>query len=258
MIKIGVIAKVGYCFIMADRKTLRYGFENTGGMGGPSARPVRPRLFLEVPQEHFAGLAEDNQFSRALGALTTNRQGYVAVSDALEPVRLSLNTRLIGRAGQDFNRPAARSVAWLINWVNEQTPEEMRDPKISPSMGIEHTKWAGRLPMQVELTWPDQDDGDILSDLITRYMQSIARDLKYPPGLVFASISRGRGVNLETNEMGTCSLVTEGSTYRPDHKCLTVSQTNLYAYEQQLICLAGAVALATADELISSGQDSIS
>jgi hypothetical protein len=121
----------------------------------------------------------------------------------------------------------------------------------------------GRLAIACEIRWPEPAINNAsLSTLGTAVMLRAATELDYDDisqkprrhqrgrGLVYAHVDRQQGVVLETNEMGSCSMGTDGSWYRPEEAEFSISSHNIYGIDQQIICLAGAVAIARADELI--------
>ena len=119
----------------------------------------------------------------------------------------------------------------------------------------------GRLAMAAEVRWPIAPP-EVLHPLATSVMRRAALGLNYADGLlratdyhyydhlVYAQISRENGVTLETNEMGSCSLGTDGMEYDSDAPIFNISAHNLYGVDQQLICLTGLLAIAQADKIL--------
>lgn len=142
---------------------------------------------------------------------------------------------------------------------------DLNDPQ-PVALGIgsyEGINGTGRLAVACEVRWPipQIDDGDI-SKLATDVMVRAATELDYADmgsragkrrpssGLVYAHIQRSRGVVLETNEMGSCSVGTDGSIYDPDEPTFELRSHNIYGVDQQIICVTGAIAIARAGELL--------
>ncbi len=111
--------------------------------------------------------------------------------------------------------------------------------------------------------WPNMSEQPIAA-LTTNVMRSVARDIRYSRSdndslaahgrlvdmLVYSQIDRERGVTLETNPLGSCSVGTNGMWYDGGESSFNLESHNLYTHEQQLIVVAGAIALAHADELV--------
>ncbi len=143
------------------------------------------------------------------------------------------------------------------------------DPALRAELYTEPT-FDGRLGMLAEIRWPEQvTDDQALAQLATSAMVAAGKALRYMrdseryPGKkmnldqwkrhiekqVYARVDRERGVILQSWGIGSCSLDTDGMNYEPVEPTFEVRAHNIYSPEQQLICLAGAVAIANADEL---------
>ena len=129
-------------------------------------------------------------------------------------------------------------------------------PNLSISLGTEFT--SGRLPMVAQVKWPEGIKDKELAARATQTMRTVAKDLGYArdvvPGhseyqrlirdLVYADVQRQRWVSLQTNPMGSCALDTDGDEYSAEDHSFELWAHNLYSPDQQIICWAGAAALA--------------
>jgi len=149
--------------------------------------------------------------------------------------------------------------ATLVTLVNCDLVDE-EEPEFYARIGSRPIA-DGRISMMVELRWPEVSDIE-LSKLATCYMREVANDLRYPnpkdpkkssrhvEDLVYAQIQREYGAELQTNPIGSCSIGTDGSTYYPSDSLLELTAHNIYSRDQQIICLAGAIAIFNAEELL--------
>lgn len=147
------------------------------------------------------------------------------------------------------------------------------DPRLHVELYSAPVPGDGRLGMMADIQWPEASDDD-LTELATQTMRQAAfalrhdadmeeyqgkkirrsRWIKHIESMVYAQVSRDRGVTLETNPMGSCSLGTDGSWYQPTDETFEIQAHNIYSHEQQLICLTGCIAIAHADELLATGE----
>jgi hypothetical protein len=133
------------------------------------------------------------------------------------------------------------------------------EPKLDVWIGSERHGIAGRLGMEADVRWPQMDDKK-LSQLATHKMLQTAVALGYAQdrplagkmGLIYAEVDRSRGVTLQTNPIGSCSVDTDGMWYKPEDPVIKLLQHNLYNSDQQFIILAGAIAIAHAEELVAN------
>lgn len=149
----------------------------------------------------------------------------------------------------------ARGIFYLAK--DEETDERLNITTMGEVLGDGMTR-----SMQVDLKMPDWDNeklsDNVLSGLVAMAMRRTARQLKYGvvdkrsyvDSMVYGSVRRERGITLETNPVGSCSLDTDGSEFESSDERLNLYGHNLYSHEQQLICFTGAVALAYADKLV--------
>jgi hypothetical protein len=117
----------------------------------------------------------------------------------------------------------------------------------------------GHLGLAARGRWPKEADADSrdFQKRTTAAMRIVATDLQYGretkpnlvdyqtflPKLVYAQVDRGTGITLQTNAAGNCSLETDPESYSPESSKYLMQGEGLISEEQQLICLAGVVAL---------------
>ena len=225
---------------------LTYGIETT---------PMNHRLFLDVPPSLVARVQQEHPAVDAeLESLSAPKAGIIdsVLSDGA--VRLALNSEKIGaRRDDQSRRQAARRIVALISTIDGVAYEEEQDPNLNVQMGTEHTI-DGRLHMRAEVTWPRHASDKKMRKVARYFMRTTADALNYErkliDELVYADVRRERGVTLETNPFGSCNIGAGGDGYHPERPTVELYQHNLYSPIQQLICLAGAVAMANTDKLL--------
>ncbi len=230
-------------------KQLHYGIE-TGG--------VHSRLYLDVPVEVSARIqTHDGELTSTLQKLSTKRTRLLDIEPTDDGLRLYANTKKVGgiRGEYDtYRRQAAASITDALRRVGEWAQPEERDPRLDVGMGSRYSV-DGRLPMYADIAWPEADE-EAVEALAEKHMRETAKKLKYEvpliEDLVFASVSRARGVTLQTNPVGSCSIDTDGMHYDQADPVFELRAHNIYAPQQQLICFAGTVAIANADALLSA------
>lgn len=168
---------------------------------------------------------------------------------------------------QAFKRRNASKIARLlraafllpINAANIAGVEGS-DPQLSASIGAERIG-AGRMGMSALVMHPNLVDEEVEHEA-SEWMQAMATSFGYPQpnaskvfrsSTVFARYDRSRGVELETDPLISCGLTTTGGVYSPEDPVFELTMSNLYSHEQQIICLAGCIAIAKAGQLDLNG-----
>lgn len=162
-----------------------------------------------------------------------------------------------------FKRASQAATNTLFSICN--TPTLYGDPLMRVWMG--QNPYPGddsRFPMEATVSWPTMIKQGASAELRVaglagQKMRKTARDINYLPNLspklrmetIFAIVSRESGVTLETLREGSCSLDTDGQVYNPASEVFDLDDHNLYQHNQQVVLLAGVVAIAHADELLS-------
>ncbi len=220
----------------------------------------RPILSIAVPKE-TATKASDVlvKYDEAVRALT--KQGILTAVREGEKAAWTVDYRPIGNRRNQLHRlNDLRRLNYFARAVLNFMPltEDTEEP-ITVSVGsYESINGTGRLGLGFDVRWPNTIDIS-LNTLATSVMWRAAKELGYMRGngsrdryrdAVYAQVSRQHGVTLETNPMGSCSVGTDGSYYSPDDSIIELTAHNIVGVDQQFICLAGAVAIARADELL--------
>lgn len=206
------------------------------------------QMALDVPQDIFDKAADHSRLALALGKSAQKR--VVDIEPIADGTRLLLNTKRAGKAQDSIAR--CREITSSLEVIRHYTPLEQADPKLNVRMGLDSVNHTGRYMMLARVAWPHSQD-EVVASHATTAMRRIASVMNYMPKLildesVYAQVDRQNGVTIETNPVGSCSLGTDGMVFNPDEPTFDVDAHNIYTPEQQLICLAGLIAIARSDE----------
>lgn len=120
--------------------------------------------------------------------------------------------------------------------------------------------------MYAQMLWPEASDEDV-TELATTSMRTVANVLRYGADLdsikqyrtqlledfVVAEFSKEDGVRLQTDPLSQAHMSVDNSfSSEQDTPYLRLETNKELTPEQQLICLAGAIAIAHADELLAT------
>lgn len=225
--------------------TLEYGI-NTDGQHN--------RLYVDVPAELAAKIQEEQvTLSNELQELNAKKTRILDIEPNDGALRVYVNSKKIGNRHSDQNRrQAARRVAGVITWIDMFAEHHQKDPGMSVQMGDTYSS-DGRLGMVARLRWPSQATDQVMSQLGTYFMKDTARKLNYErkmiDELVYCGVLREQGIIIETNPLGSCNISAGGDYYDASEPTVELWQHNIYSPVQQLICFAGAIAVAKADKL---------
>lgn len=215
---------------MTDR--LKYGFESG-------------RLSLEAPKELFELVgASDDRFQEIVTRSKTGKTIDVEQGD--NDVLLSFNTKKAGNSpDSQVRRHRSDELTYVLESLNAFAMPEQADPLLTVWMGSIPVGY-GDIGMHAWTVWPEEEP-DILLERINPIMQRIAVELQTMPQRVVkkgvsAKISREYGLTFEANDVGSCSLDTDGSDYNPQDTAIELYGHNIYSPEIQLICLSGLIA----------------
>lgn len=157
---------------------------------------------------------------------------------------------------------AARSLILLSN----ETFASKAESPVRALIGTQATS-LGRLPMLVDLEWPVPEIADdVLSAIGTQHMRGVAESVRHNDefkrledrvATTFAVVERESGITFETLPMISCGITTDATYYRPEKPRAEVTASNIYSPWQQIICLGGAIAVATASELLANDPQSV-
>lgn len=215
------------------------------------------RLFLDVPTDLAASMQQESSaLTEELEGLSKPKNRVLEIVPQDTAVRILLNADRIGlKKDREGQRDLAHRTATLfssIDWLSG----DRRDPRLSVQMPHQYTIDSGRLRMSAEVAWPERATDQQASYFMTGVMQRVAHQLKYErkliPDLVGAQVIREQGVSIETNPLGSCNISAGGSLYFPERSTVELYQHNIYSPIQQLICFAGAIAMARVDDFLDS------
>jgi hypothetical protein len=218
-------------------------------------------LGMTVGNEQLASAMDNERFTSARDYLL--KQTLFSEETVGETTGYVLGLAAIGnRRNPELRKADLNNVSEFLGtllwnpFINYEVDEQT---KIAVDLGPYYAfGGSDRLGMAANVRWPRAPDNDV-AKRATDIMQEAASNLKYAHDLarkygykdmVYAYVSRQNGVVLETNPMGSCSIGTDGFDFRPEEPVFELHSHNLYAVEQQLVCLTGALAIAHADTLL--------
>lgn len=228
---------------------------------GPDAR--YSTIALSVSQAEQVQLEAVSGYSEAYGKLKTS--GDVKVEKIDDQQKYLFLLRRIGRQKPFSHERRLRSIVDVLDCVSLLPSEQTS----IYGLIIGTDRVDGRLPLGLWVKWPEAPDIEI-SDVANTVMRSVGSQLRYESeiarsrqkygSLVYAYINRAdhtrspMGVSLQTNPAGSASIETIGDEYEPEEPMFRLECHNLYSYKQQLICLAGALAIAQLSEVANDEQ----
>lgn len=224
-------------------ETLQYGFdETTTGVG---------RLCMQMGPELWFKFSEDEQRRKLVSNLGAGSV-KVITGQLLEDGsrKIILNDRRIGRPLR--NRPKSVLTAAsleLIGAIESVAADlDMKDPRIQPTIAHETAKDTGFYDCQTTLVVANMSS-DASTYKADTYMQNMAANLRFVPEdkipqTVFCEFSTKSGVSLTIDPLAKSRMAYEGPIQKGEP--IELVGHNITTHEQQLICLAGAVALARA------------
>lgn len=223
---------------------LEYAIDSTDG----KYRPVVavPFDLAATMQRQHPPLVSD------LRELSSSRSRVISVEPSDGSLCITLNMDRIGaKRDPHERRELAHRVALLfsdIDWMSEKRSDE----HLRIQMPGQYTA-SGRLRMSARVAWPELSSDERASSFVTKAMREAAGQLRYErnkniPRLVGARIVRSQGVALEANVADGCNISTNSYNFSPEQPTAELCQHNIYSPIQQLICFAGAIAMARADD----------
>lgn len=222
--------------------------------------------FHKEAEKYFLATTVDDAFLEEVDRQNPNFHTDLATAEDLGVVRAieGDKTRVLAfdfpavyrKRNLERRREAARTITGtLVRICNTHTSEG--DERLEVGIGSE--KFAeGRLQMYADITMPELPD-DVLAAITTTRMREFARDIRYEAyngrkpqvDWVYAQVNRQLGVTIQTNHILSAAIETDGMEYERGSSYVELGAHNIYTRSQQFICLAGAVALAHADELVT-------
>lgn len=211
-------------------------------------------LVINVPVATWARLNAIDEHAKGIEFLTRKRTSALVVDGGDTKLHLLVNEKRIGSS--EHKPRLLHNLVQLIDGLETHTLKDDQDPDFQVQMGASDVNGTGRHMIDMQVTWPNLAD-EILQKLVSDTMVSTATNLKYDvkrfiPRIVYAQIRRQYGVTLETNPIGSCSVGTDGMWYEPSERTIELQAHNIYNNTQQIILLAGGVALARAETLVTA------
>ncbi len=225
-------------------------------------------LYVDVPRAVQADAA-GTPLSRLLESLATDRAVDLEEQGS-GSLRVRVNGKVISRmrTPEQKARSARRGVRYLSGITVAAAKLGLSDPKLVVRMSDGVIPSTRRYGMQARLLWPDRTN-DSLSVLAGQSMRRMAKDLRYQQNgkrygsdpalysefisnIVIARVDRRRGLSLETDMVSPAGLSSSPQRYNPLQPFVEVDGNNLRGPEQQLICLAGLVAVAHAKDIAAA------
>lgn len=208
---------------------------------------TRTNVSLEIDSQILDKAYEDERIGKLLRVL--RRASILSIDEGCPQAKITTRLNSITRYS-DAPTAVVEAIDRLYNFV---TP----DAQI-PWVKMSHApidKASHRYGMYVEVQWPECYTE--AAQFATRQMQQFAAGINLKNGgalnranaMVYVAADAEQGLSVQTNPLGGCGIETSGDDYGHERPLETVSlwQHNLYAPEQQLACLVGAVAFAKAN-----------
>lgn len=219
---------------------LIYGIQE-GGIGSG-------RLCVDIPENVWDRVAAHPALGVAVRKLRSKRFGVFEVKRLDEGgMRIALNDRQIGASG-NIKPVLAFGAVSVLAGVEMAANKKYADHRLHAKLSIKESE-NGQHEPKIKVMIPKQFQDKTLISAASGQMQNIAANLRFVdekilPELVYADIERGRGMELHVNTLGRKgSMATNPAEYSPKADYTIFEAHDLYNYEQQLICLVGAVAL---------------
>lgn len=238
---------------MSNSETLRFGFVRPEN-GTGSALVAASELFVDVPHDLFV---LSHEVSGADAALQATKD-LVDIHATENAVRLTITPSIIP-IQSSFDRLKRSNqlgrVLTLLDAFDEVAHPDRKDPVINIStrdrVGRNNTNG-----LRVRLALPEGVADEYLSEVATQYMLDMARQVDYKPEqdtteLVKATVSRHSDIRLHANSKRFDHSLSSDVRVDPLSSERLLSGHGLHSNERKFICIAGAVAIAHAAELLS-------
>ncbi|HSX36764.1 MAG TPA: hypothetical protein VLG13_01415 [Patescibacteria group bacterium] len=178
--------------------------------------------------------------------------------------RVIIHSRLMGTRPEATNRPLADTVRYLSAIATAAASIGRQDPRLHVSMSTPGTRreLQSGYDMRLQFYWPQRNNA-VLGVEASAAMRRMARELRYDyqpqrhggpthtkyldhlADVVNVQVDRRTGVSLLVDAPEGVGLATNRNTYQPQNPVASLESYGITGYKQQLICLVGAVAIAT-------------
>lgn len=240
---------------MNNLETLQFGFVRPENQSQDEAA-LGHRLYVDVPTDIYGAALEASGIEAA----------FDAAKPMLEPVDIEGGKRLyivpnqfkLKKAVDYMHRLGMLGrVLNILDALDEQAHPDQKDPLISVSTHVRSGRNHAN-GLRVSLTLPDESYSEqTLSTLATNQMGHMAALLDYKSHratdeIVEAVVSRTSDIQLhvKSTKRREHSLSTDVQPI-PDSTERLLIDRNLHRNERKIICVAGAVAIAHAEDLLS-------
>lgn len=239
---------------MNNLETLRFGFVRPEN-GSGTIDGANQHLFVDVPTNLFL---ESKKVVGVESALELTA-GLLDVDTTQSVARLTVLPKLLPAPGLLSTMPRKYKLGHVLSIfdaLDKVAHPDNKDPLINISLkdriGQNHAN-----SLRVRMVLPDAAfDDATLSATASAYMQNMARQLQYKPEqntdeLVKAVVTRISDIRLQANSKKfDHALASDARVDTSSDKRLLVEKS-LHNPERKFICIAGAVAIAHAAELLS-------
>lgn len=217
---------------------------------------TKTNLILQIDTDVLTQATEEERTGRLLRALKKANIFAIGSDQISNTSRVTLRARNLNKYGTNGHSDAYEAVVACYDDLYALAEPDPTMPALEMSHGA--VGQGGRRGMTVTVAWPEIS-ADVAADFATEQARRLAYELEYAHAsrqlineLVYVRADRSRMAIVQTNSMGSCSIESDHQDYT-NIKTVELGQHNLYSPEQQLICLVGAVGLATADKHGSIG-----
>ena len=212
---------------------------------------TKTNLTLSIESDTFSQAQENERTGRLLRALKKARIFAFESDQELNTSLITLRAHNLVKYSSGGHSDAHEAVVACFDDLYALSEQ---DDATMPGMEMSHGSiGAGRRGMTVTIAWPEVA-ASAAARFATDQVRRVACELEYAHAsrklldeLVYVQADRTRGAIVQSNSIGSCSIESDHRDYTVD-ETVELGQHNLYSPEQQLICLVGAVGLATADK----------
>lgn len=225
-------------------RSLKYGFEKDGNGRGLG------RLFLVAPGRIWERAEKDEAFKALIEKLGVKSLKGIALERSNDATQVLINDRRIGPSPRK-NEALLMTIGIIGVLEKEARICSAQDTAIKADLPLYPISSAqGYMPI-IDIALPVETDFGIVEQLASDRMRTMAENLRHGPHIqAYSMVSRESGVIVGIDNGNEKAFVgTQRKLFNPESPRAVLSG-NIDNHEQQLICLAGAVAIAHADELV--------
>jgi hypothetical protein len=216
-------------------ENIRYIYDETG-------------IGMEVPYDIFHKTASRDMTFIDVIKLEP-RQKIIGIEELGTALIVRPNLKRIGAISDDTKKERRTfQTAYVLDAIANAASPERRDPLLHVEIGVQRLRDGTRVGMRAEFP---KIDGDLeaRNRYATNAMRVTANTLRYCPKTLLDMVGAqydDSGVTFQVNDIGACTLDTDGQTFDSEDELVEVYAHNLYSHEMQLICLSGLIAITRA------------